>query len=229
MEYKIQLTQEAWFSKREEILKRDGFACTICGKKRSEFRRMAKFKDIAGEPEIVDYNALKTLGLPLNTLNTDYNDKLIFSKKWVSVAKYIGDTSRPFVFEDLRFCQKYLSRKSTNKKEYPSIFFFYADAYDCENRVDLNVHHKYYVKGCMAWEYDNDSLTLLCSECHKNLHHEQVINVYSSKPEAQGREVELDHYAEICGRCSGAGIFPQYYYIDEGVCWECHGEGVVKI
>lgn len=35
-----------------------------------------------------------------------------------------------------------------------------------EERKDLQVHHGVYLKGKMAWEYDNEVLYCLCSDCH---------------------------------------------------------------
>lgn len=36
--------------------------------------------------------------------------------------------------------------------------------------VTLHVHHKRYVKGRMAWEYDDDELSVLCDPCHQTAH-----------------------------------------------------------
>lgn len=38
----------------------------------------------------------------------------------------------------------------------------------------LHVHHIYYCKDLHIWEYDNDSLKTLCSQCHKNLHQDMM-------------------------------------------------------
>jgi len=34
----------------------------------------------------------------------------------------------------------------------------------------LHVHHRKYVKGRMAWEYEADQLTVLCEDCHAREH-----------------------------------------------------------
>jgi hypothetical protein len=36
----------------------------------------------------------------------------------------------------------------------------------------LNVHHRWYDKGKMIWEYDNICLITLCEDCHKNEHND---------------------------------------------------------
>jgi hypothetical protein len=47
----------------------------------------------------------------------------------------------------------------------------------CENCGDkqttLNVHHKKYVKGRLAWEYELDELAVLCQPCHESEHQEK--------------------------------------------------------
>lgn len=37
----------------------------------------------------------------------------------------------------------------------------------CGEEKDLQVHHTYYDKFLMAWEYDDMYLITLCKECHK--------------------------------------------------------------
>lgn len=36
----------------------------------------------------------------------------------------------------------------------------------CGTTKNLQVHHKYYIDGRMAWEYPKHHLTTLCSDCH---------------------------------------------------------------
>lgn len=46
------------------------------------------------------------------------------------------------------------------------------DDFTCHNCGDyestLNVHHGYYAKGKMPWDYPSESLRTLCETCHKN-------------------------------------------------------------
>ncbi len=39
----------------------------------------------------------------------------------------------------------------------------------------FNVHHKKYIDGKKAWEYDVKDLISLCPKCHKDYHKEQSI------------------------------------------------------
>lgn len=36
--------------------------------------------------------------------------------------------------------------------------------------VTTQVHHKYYVKGRRAWQYQRNEVTLLCVSCHEQMH-----------------------------------------------------------
>lgn len=50
---------------------------------------------------------------------------------------------------------------------------FQRDNFTCQICLDteetLQVHHKSYDKGKLAWEYGNDRLTTLCATCHEEL------------------------------------------------------------
>jgi hypothetical protein len=46
--------------------------------------------------------------------------------------------------------------------------------FECENcgssKDTLNVHHPFYKRGAMIWEYGTDELQCLCEVCHKEAH-----------------------------------------------------------
>lgn len=46
--------------------------------------------------------------------------------------------------------------------------------FTCESCADtqktLHVHHRRYLKGRMAWEYDDEDLCVLCEDCHEEEH-----------------------------------------------------------
>lgn len=86
----------------------------------------------------------------------------------------------------------------------------------------LNVHHKYYVKGRTPWEYDNDALITLCQDCHCLEHKSTRTPIYKNLFNKQ-----LIAYAEVCDRCGGSGYLPQFDHRDNGICYQCHGEGVI--
>lgn len=39
-----------------------------------------------------------------------------------------------------------------------------------KTNIALHVHHLYYIKGLLIWEYDNEGLVTLCKSCHKAIH-----------------------------------------------------------
>lgn len=85
----------------------------------------------------------------------------------------------------------------------------------------FNIHHNYYICGKKPWEYGDDALVTLCSDCHKKFHNTHEVPVYSSS------EKKIESYAKLCDRCGGSGFLPQYEYYEDGICFKCNGEGVV--
>lgn len=51
------------------------------------------------------------------------------------------------------------------------------DRFSCnicgEDEKTLNVHHKYYLKNTMPWEYNDQSLVTLCESCHAQEHEQK--------------------------------------------------------
>ena len=49
-----------------------------------------------------------------------------------------------------------------------------ANRFECENcgskEDTLHVHHPYYKRNAMIWDYENEELQCLCNKCHKNIH-----------------------------------------------------------
>lgn len=87
------------------------------------------------------------------------------------------------------------------------------------NITSLHVHHKYYVEGRLPWEYDDDILITYCFECHRKWHEENDVKSFAL---IDGKLVERKY--TVCGRCNGAGWFPEYSHRDNGICYECNGK-----
>lgn len=87
----------------------------------------------------------------------------------------------------------------------------------------LNIHHEYYLLGKKPWEYSNDALVTLCSECHQKRHLHQKTPIY----EVINNDRKISCYARLCKKCNGTGYLPQYSYYCDGICFGCNGEGVV--
>jgi len=62
------------------------------------------------------------------------------------------------------------------------------DEFTCQGCYDqestLNVHHKHYIKGRMAWEYGDDELVTLCEACHEDMHEqsERLKQIFAMLP-----------------------------------------------
>jgi hypothetical protein len=80
----------------------------------------------------------------------------------------------------------------------------------------LHVHHQYYQNNCMPWEYPKDALITLCWQCHEDVHKNEKVKHLNEFGEYIG---ELNY----CQRCFGAGWFPEYNYVQNGICFRCNG------
>jgi len=80
----------------------------------------------------------------------------------------------------------------------------------------FHIHHKFYVKNLLAWEYPDETLITLCFDCHENLHKDQTIPVYENSNHLAGEY-------HFCKRCHGAGSFPEYGHVQSGICFRCSG------
>lgn len=73
------------------------------------------------------------------------------------------------------------------------------DKYECTKcgcKTNLQVHHIYYVKDHLAWEYPNNALVTLCDNCHKKWHknHEvEVRNIIWGKNKKYGKKKSKDN------------------------------------
>ena len=90
--------------------------------------------------------------------------------------------------------------------------------YEWEYFSGLHVHHTYYIKDLMPWQYNDKALKSLCLKCHENLHKNQKIPVYNSE-----KEFHCIGEFSYCSRCNGAGWLPEYKYVQGGICFECWG------
>lgn len=86
----------------------------------------------------------------------------------------------------------------------------------------LNVHHKYYIKGKMPWEYEDNALIALCESCHRETHKTDDVPIYRTMNSSLVRLSDTTP----CDRCNGAGYIHQYKHIQNGICFDCWGEGI---
>lgn len=87
-----------------------------------------------------------------------------------------------------------------------------AAGFECSNCGDkestLNVHHKRYVKGRMAWEYDLEDLAVLCEPCHATEHawRERLDHLIAS---------EVCSIEELIGFLSGKALQGNFYVLKD--------------
>lgn len=84
--------------------------------------------------------------------------------------------------------------------------------------LKLQVHHKYYVRDWLPWEYPDEALQTLCRNCHTSFHLTKRVAVFESR---DGRLVKT--FLCACPRCGGIGFIPQYEHIEAGICFRCRG------
>lgn len=106
---------------------------------------------------------------------------------------------------------------------------------NCEVGHRLEVHHVFYIRGRKAWEYPLEAFMTFCRDHHRAAHDKptpvfqddgditygpNAVVIDIIPPRGRGQRFE------ICIKCDGVGILPQYDHIEAGMCFACHGEGV---
>lgn len=219
MRYTEQLKRHEWLVKRNEILKRDGEKCTNCGIDRPPLRKLDYSFGIKTMSELQEKGYVFQ-----SDVNTLTHENIDFTKNGRNFrCKYVGSGGKTIELSSLRFAFRHLDGIQTPfgfMRGGEEMICFYEDTLSLSSFVDLNVHHKYYIKDKMAWEYDGEALISLCYDCHKKVHEEADIIVYN---EVGDQLLEL----KFCKRCGGGGYLKQYEYFKGGVCFSCGGEGVV--
>lgn len=85
--------------------------------------------------------------------------------------------------------------------------------------IYLNMHHKYYIKGKLPWEYSDSALLTVCHKCHSEIHEKEIIRVYDNE-NLNNFEVKKN-----CIKCNGTGYLEEYRYYLNGICFMCGGLG----
>lgn len=77
----------------------------------------------------------------------------------------------------------------------------------CSEDKTLHVHHRQYIKGRMAWEYESSNFDVLCDSCHEHTHASRdVINHFLS----------LEHSNDVNGISSLlCGYYQDVHDVDE--------------
>ena len=198
MKYSEQLKQIDWQTKRHKILERDNFECQICSKKRSAFRGLSENFGIKTLKKMLEdgHSIFKTED------SIDY-ERIFFSNTegFLNHVRYIGDKNRELDIAKMLFANQYVETSTPfgTVKGY-NLIGFYKENIEGQSLVDLNIHHKYYIDGNMAWEYEDDCLITLCANCHK---------ATLSRPRLQRGCTRIAFATRLnasCSRCSAGHI-----------------------
>ena len=228
--YEELLNLPEWKSKRKEIISRDKLTCQHCQNR--------KYYDQSLKGVFAGFFNANVPGTPIFNLGANY-----FLTKKLSEELHIEKNSLLFFKEKEEKLYIYAIRKLTKgeiKKYYDWIVKKLQDyGNNSEDKMDsfefekspsetdwtyvrdMHVHHTYYQKGLLPWEYPNQSLQSLCWSCHAEVHETTDIPVKDELGDFIG-------YIDPCERCYGAGYIPMYKNIENGVCFSCRGKGYLS-
>jgi hypothetical protein len=92
-----------------------------------------------------------------------------------------------------------------------------------KNPLVLHLHHTYYVRNTLPWNYPDICFETLCEACHKEIHAKKKIHMYASHSLGQSQHLTA------CERCSGTGYLQEFNYYMDGVCFLCDGAGFEEL
>ncbi|MCB0476309.1 MAG: hypothetical protein KDC69_11580, partial [Flavobacteriaceae bacterium] len=133
------------------------------------------------------------------------------------MKKYTFKPTRDMVYDSKKFDSHFRYAYNGKLNSFREIIHgLDSNNFNWNHVSGLHIHHKYYIKNLLPWEYDNKALITLCVKCHESLHKNGKVSVYNDKMELLG---EFNY----CKRCHGAGWFPEYTHVQGGVCFRCRG------
>ena len=114
----------------------------------------------------------------------------------------------------------YVLTETTDKFGFPTME---SNLEKLENPVVLHLHHTYYVKNTLPWDYPDICFEVLCEACHKEVHSKKKILMYASHTLGQNQHLTP------CERCLGTGYLQEFHYYMNGVCFLCEGAGFEEL
>ncbi|GEM_PF-6008465 len=185
MMYNEQLNDRRWKECRENILKRDNYKCQNIICKTYEPIHIGKL--CYGPLTIHEFEKRFGMRLITNSITKDTsylvfvyeglkilkNDRMENIKNQQKHVKIIEALIEPFSLSSVEI----LTFKVRPKSGWPLEALDYFAALKGVIRK-MNVHHKKYIEGKMAWEYEPNDLITICEECHQRIHIEGKIPFY---------------------------------------------------
>jgi len=240
MSYQDDLNSHEWRSKRKKILLRDNLKCTKCHNE-----ELIKDCSIG----LLKYNGTNDNGTLFKYYaysSSELFSKKVFIKKGTVLTPF-GSTAFNLIYIDPEFDNEPFARvvairelqqikdERPSRNTIPDIYELPLSIYDEKFKQSaeslkgkmsenynwkyvpaLHVHHSYYQENLLPWEYPDSSLQTLCWVCHEEFHTEQTVPFLDKL----GRQFSA---LTPCTRCYGAGWFPEYKHIEEGICFRCRG------
>ena len=231
MTYEEQLLSEEWKEKRERILTRDSFRCTEC-KNRSLFDKYRIYLRGIGTNKMgqVIYVVFDKENGNLYRCKSGYTKGFIKYLKEIKkpsnsiLALTGGEGVFTYLIATLILPDKlHLDDLSNEEKQrWQEEYLRYCSDETLENikwidTKGLHVHHQYYQHGKLAWEYPDEALITLCWHCHERLHNNEEIEIRDAEGDFMGKK-------KVCPRCYGAGWFPEFNHVQNGICFRCKGQ-----
>ena len=227
------LNTTEWKERRINIIQRDKSCCTNCGKTQSiyhmNFNISFQSRDKLISQSVVYQNksvdSVKTeLGIEkIHVLKSPHNESthcgitengLLFLANWEQ-AKETSKTELVINKGTTQSGRTFLIIGKLGQKYFDNTF---SIPFISEKSVVMHVHHKFYIKEKLPWEYDNEALITLCNWCHWELHEQTKVPIYTM---INGELHELNYTP--CYRCNGAGVLPEFKHVQNGVCFRCNG------
>jgi hypothetical protein len=233
LNYAHLLMTEEWKLKRDKIIERDHCRCSMCYKSNSINYHGINVAIQTNDRVVM--NTVKYLNIPVSTF------KESIGVKELDVIKFhknnsIGISKKGHIilvdflklpdskFENTLAVQTALTRLGKSfyilsRKPQRVNSYNFSIPVITEKIVVMHVHHKYYLKNRLPWEYQDEALITLCNWCHWKVHESEIIPVYNFFNE---KLINLNYTP--CTRCNGAGLMPEYSHIQEGICFRCNGK-----
>ena len=241
MTYEEQLLSQEWKQKRKTILQRDHFRCQICFNKKLLDNFRISFDGAGTTQTKLLYIVFDEHTGQRYRCNTPYNNTFLLELLRISEERFIIALS----YGNNAFCELVATIILPDKIEYNAVLNVEPDTLDYHREKQyyqesclrglstdgfkrlqwldtkgLHVHHTYYQLGKFAWQYPDDALVTLCWDCHESLHANTTIDV----KDEYGYVIGLTY---VCPKCHGAGHFPRFNHVQNGVCFQCSGDRFV--
>lgn len=240
-DYQEQLESLEWKTRRDTIINRDNNKCSFCGKGPSEaisFSEKTLFVGIDYSKNDIDCSkAILSIAIKWSDYIKSCRIKRI-KRGPLPNSNIIGFLSeegdylysvwkKEDNYEDVDMEQVHIAKVQCD--DGITVDVLYIDEKELESLklprvyvqqvpVILQVHHKHYIIGRKAWEYEDEVLVTLCQDCHSKVHKYLPVQTYA---DVDGH-MKVMNYTP-CQRCNGMGYLPEFNYVENGICFRCRG------